>query len=206
MDPYSRPQPDISNLPSDYLDTIAAPAPQPTMKPWLLWAIIGGVILFAAIVLMILGSGGKSPNERIQQMVWRMQSVGELADDSYMSIKSSELRAANSSLSTILTSSEQEGLALLPENMQKQKQPKESKLASYFTELNTTLEDARLNGDFDTPYAREIAYQIGLIRSEIKSLLPSANAKLKTYLTDLDKNLESVGAAFSRFDTIQTSL
>ena len=205
MDPYSRPQPDISNLPSDYLDTIAAPAPQQTMKPWLLWAIIGGVILFVIIVFMMLSSGGKSPNERIQQMVWRMQSVGELADDSYISIKSSELRAANSSLSTILTSSEQEGLALLPENIQKQKQPKESKLASYFTELNTKLEDARLNGDFDTPYAREIAYQIGLIRSEIKSLLPGANAKLKTYLTELDKNLESVGSEFSRFGTSTSS-
>jgi len=199
MDPYSRPQTDISNLPSNYLDTIAAPAPQPTMKPWLLWAIIGGVIIFVIIVFMMLTSGGKSPNERIQQMIWRMQSVGALADDSYMSIKSSELRAANSSLSTILTSSEQEGQALLPQNMQKQKQPKESKLASYFTELATTLEDARLNGDFDTPYAREIAYQIGLIRSEIKSLLPGANTALKSYLTELDNNLKSVGSEFSRF-------
>lgn len=201
MDPYSRQQPDISNLPSNYLDTIAAPPQQQTMKPWLLWAIIGGVLLFAVVAFMMLTSGGKSPNERIQQMTWRMESVGKLADDSYKSIKSTELRAANSSLSTILTGSVQEGSALLPENMQKQKQPKESKLASYFTELATKLEDARLNGDFDTPYAREIAYQIGLIRSEIKSLLPGANTKLKAYLTELDKNLESVGSAFSHFDT-----
>jgi len=201
MDPYSRQSPDISNLPSDYLDTIAVQPTQQIMKPWLLWAIIGGALLLVAIIFMALTSGGTSSSERLQQMIWRMQSVNTLADDSYKTIKSSELRAANSNLTTILTGAEQEGLALLPENLQKQKQPKESKLAAYFTKLGTTLEDARLNGDFDTPYAREMAYQIGLLRSEIKYLMPSAKASLKTYLETLNKNLESIETEFSQFGT-----
>lgn len=201
MDPYSRQQPDISNLPSNYLDTIAAQPTQPTMKPWLLWTIIGGGLLLVAIVFMMLLSGGTSSSERLQQTMWRMQSVNTLANASYKTIKSSQLRAANSNLTTVLTGAEQEGMAHLPENLQKQKQPKESKLNAYFTKLVTTLEDARLNGDFDTPYAREIAYQIGLIRSEIKYLLPNAKATLKAYLEKLDSDLESIGTEFAQFGT-----
>lgn len=205
MDPYSRQQPDISNLPSNYLDTIATQPTQPLMKPWLLWAIIGGALLLVIIVFMALMSGGTSSSERLQQMIWRSQSVNTLANDSYKSIKSSELRAANSNLTTILTGAEQEGLALLPENLQKQKQPKNSKLPAYFTKLTTTLEDARLNGDFDTPYAREMAYQIGLLRSEIKFISTGAKSSLKSYLDELDKNLETVGTAFAQFGSVTDS-
>ncbi len=199
MNPNSERQPDISNLPSNYLDTIAVQPTQPTMKPWLLWAIIGGALLLVVIIFMALTSGKSSPNERLQQMIWRMQSINTLADDSYKVIKSTELRATNGNLTTVLTGAEQEGLALLPENLQKQKPPKESKLATYFTKLSTTLEDARLNGDFDTPYAREMAYQVGLLRSEIKYLSSNASTPLKAYFDELDKDLESIGTGFSQF-------
>lgn len=199
MDPHLYPQNNPPDLPSNYLDTIAVQPTQPTMKPWLLWAIIGGVILAVTLLVVMILSGGTSSNERMQHALWRMQAVNQLADSNYKTIKSSELRAANSNLTTILTGAEQEGLALLPADIQKQKQPKNSKLTAYFTKLSSTLEDARLNGNFDTPYAREIAYQIGLLRSELKSLKAGAKTSLKSYLDKTDKNLESVGAEFSRF-------
>lgn len=204
MDPYQQQPTQQPNVPSNYLDTIAVQPTQPTMKPWLLWALIGGVILIAIIFVMALASGGTSSSERMQIMLWRMEAITTLADDSYKSIKSSELRTANSNLTTILTSAQQEGLAMLPENLQKQKQPKDSKLTAYFTELESTLEDARLNGDFDTPYAREITYQLGLLQSEIKYLQSGADGALATYLDKTSTDLESVATAFSEFDLPDT--
>lgn len=200
MDPHSSQSNSPTELPSNYLDTIAAQPTQSIMKPWLLWTIIGGVVLLVIIIVIALLSGGTSSNQRLQQMLWRAQSVNTLAGDSDTSIKSSKLRAANSNLATILAGAEQEGLALLPKDQQKAKQPKDSKLAAYFTKLATTLEDARLNGDFDTPYAREAIYQIGLLRSEITYLSSGAKSSLRAYLNELDKSLELVEKEFLEFD------
>ena len=209
MDPYSQqpaplPPPPV-NQPGSYLDSIAAQPTQPTMKPWLLWLIIGGIIsLLLIVVFAIAVPAGPSKTDRLLQLSWRMQAISSLAEKHKQTIKSSSLRATNSSLLTILDSAAQDNASLLPAEALKQKQPKNSPLISEFSETESRLEDARLNVIFDTVYAREMAYQVATLQSEMKSLVPGASQELTSYLTETDKNLEPLVKQFSEFSNSQS--
>jgi hypothetical protein len=209
MDQYPQPPAPLSpppvNQPGNYLDSIAPQPTQPTIKPWLLWTIIGGVIsLLIVVVLAIAIPAGPSKSDQLLQLTWRMQAVSSLADTHKQTIKSSSLRATNSSLLAILDGAKRDSTAFLSEEAAKQKQPKESPLIAEFSELETRLEDARLNVIFDTVYAREMAYQVATLQSEMKSLLPGASRELSSYLTQADKNLEPLVKQLSEFSNSQS--
>ena len=209
MDPYSQPPAPLSpppvNQPSNYLDSIAAQPTQQTIKPWLLWTIIGGVILLLIVVVLAIAvPAGPSKTERLLQLSWRMQSVTSLADKHKQTIKSSKLRATNSSLLAILDGAKRDSTSFLSKEAAKQSQPKDSPLIGEFSDIETRLEDARLNVNFDTVYAREMAYQVATLQSELKSLLPGSNEELSAYLSQTDKNLTPLVKQLSGFSNSQS--
>ena len=105
MDPYSNQQPQQPPTSIDYLDSIAAAPQHKTMSPKLLWSIIiGGLLLAAVLFFTIMGalSGGTSPSERFLSYEYRVAQLTKITDDESKTIKSSDLRALNGSLHTIL--------------------------------------------------------------------------------------------------------
>lgn len=200
-------QPQTPNQPQldgTYLDQIATPMQQKTLNPMLLWAMIGGVVLVVIIFAMVLlSSGGPSQTERIAGLLARTQSLRTMTQDSVKTIKDSKLRAANGSLTTILSGMENEFTTYLTSSGEGAlKRPKDDPVAAEFTAVSQKLEDARLNERFDTVYAREVAYQITKIRTEFAIIYDGIKSEsFKEILQKEDKSLEDLSADFTTFNT-----
>lgn len=199
--PQLEPLPDQSQMDGSYLDQIATPTQQKTLNPVVLWAMIGGVVLAVVIfIMLLLSSGAPSQTERTISLLVRTQSLKAMTQDSAKNIKDSKLRAANGSLTTILSGMENEFTTYLTSSGEKT--PKDSPVTAEFTAVNEKLEDARLNERFDTVYAREVAYQIRKIRSEFSIIYDSIKSEsFKETLAKEDKSLEDLSTDFTTFNT-----
>jgi hypothetical protein len=202
--PTGQPQTPPPQFDSNYLDQISTPVQQKTLNPMLLWAMIGGVVLAVVVLaLVLLSSGAPSQTERVANLLARTQSLKTLTQDSVKTVKDSKLRAANGSLTTILSGMENEFTTYLTSSGEKtQKRPSNDPIAAEFATVSGKLEEARLNERFDTVYAREIAYQIKKIRSEFSTIYDGIKSEsFKEILEKEDKNLEDLSTDFAAFNT-----
>lgn len=206
MDPFS-PNPNQQPqqpVPLDYLDTIAAPQTTQTMNPFILWGLIGGVVLLVIFaVIFLLSAGGPSSSERLQQAIWRMQAIEELTTQSGKTIQSSDLRAANSNVTSILTGAEQEAIELYGANKKFTPAPKTAAITTEFTDLAATLDDARLNARFDRVYSREIGFQLAALRSELTGVSAGSSPALKEFITKTTNNIDPLSKQFTDFNNSQ---
>lgn len=191
----------------NYLDTIAAPQRQNTLNPFVLWGIIGGVILaLIVVVLFMFNSGGPSQAESFTSYVHRVQALSKLTTSSTKTIQSTELRALNATTSSVLGTANQESTSVLG-TVELKKLPaatKTSPVTAEFSELTTKLNDARLNVVYDRVYAREVGYQLAKIRAELNALHKSSKSKsLRTYLEKTDDNLKPLVSQYNEFNNSQ---
>ena len=191
----------------DYLNQIAAPAPQKTINPLMLWGAIGGVLLLLfGAVFFITNSGGPSYSQQLSNFVYRIDAMKKLVNDNSKNVQSSELRRANSALSLTLTNTKRDSAAPLAAADIKKlpTAPKTSAVTKEFAAVSTRLEDARLNNQFDRVYVREISYQIATARSEIKRLGNTSKSKsLKEFLTSAENNFAPLNDQFESFNNAQ---
>ena len=200
--PQPQPLSDPSQFNPTYLDEIAAPVPQKTVSPLLLWGMIGGVLLALVVfVIALTSSGAPSSTERMANTLYRVQALKEVASDNATNIKDSRLRAANGSLGAILSGAESDFIPQLSPDGKAPKAPKDSPITAEFTTLSGELDDARLNERFDTVYAREISYQIRTIRSDLAIIYKAVRADdFKKTLSGHDTSLKDLDSDFSTFN------
>lgn len=189
------------NSPSNYLDQISSQQKTATMSPYALWGIIGAVLLVAiGAILILTQGGGDSASQKFTNLIYRVQALEKLTKSNTKTIQNSKLLAANSSLNSILTGIDKQsdaslkvyGLQKLPTT------PNDSPITKEYADITSKLDNARLNVAFDDTYAREVTYQIKLIRSEMSSLYnQSRSSTVKTFLQQSDTNLQPLLTAFS---------
>ena len=192
---------------TSYLDSIAAPQKQNTLNPFVLWGIIGGVLLVLALfVIFLLNSGGPSNAESFATYAERIQALSKLTTSSKKTIQSTELRALNATTSSVLGTAIQESSSVL-NTVQLKKLPaaaKGSPVTTEFSALDTKLNDARLNVKYDIVYAREVGYQLAKVRSELNTLHKSSKSKsLRAYLEKTDGNLKPLVSQYNEFNNSQ---
>lgn len=197
-------QPDEHQYPTNYLDTIAAQPQVKTMNPMLLWVMIGGVLAFAAVVMMFALSAGGGSADKIARFGARMSSLQTTSTESQEKIKSSSLRTLNSSLTLVLTNANRdlkEPFTALDIKIDNEKERTVATVAAETEELNQRLEDARLNSIFDRTYAREISFYLKSLRTEMRGIYSSTkNDELKEVLETTDANLSPLLTGFSDFN------
>lgn len=189
---------------SDYLDQIAPSAPKKSFlnmnRPVVIFLAIGILLLFCILAFMVAIPNGGKTTERLAA---RLVTIETIAKDATTKIKSSNLRAVNSGLKSYLTNTIRDITPLLAkENTDIKKLPKTLLNTNKDIELNTRLEDARLNAIFDRTYAREMAYELSNILNLMQQIYDKTGSKdLKTFLEDADKNLTPTQKQFADFDS-----
>lgn len=188
----------------NYLDQIATPVQKKTINPIFLWGMIGAFILVLIVgTIMLLSSGGPNQSERINSFIHRVQALDKLSNDSAKTIQSSELRALNGSMNTILTGIDTAMQASLGDKESKRAAniPKDSPVALEYEALAKKLDDARLNVAFDRAYAREVEYQLNKLRSEMNYIYDSTKSQtLRTNLERADADIEKLSEDFGKFN------
>ncbi|MBQ3306358.1 hypothetical protein IJH02_02915 [Candidatus Saccharibacteria bacterium] len=195
-----------------YLDKIAEsnrPAKTTSLLPFSISPkiLIGiGIVIFVLFAIMIFGSifGGDKNTEKtlLDQISLRSENLGKTIDQYNKNVKSSKLRSMGSSLSTVLSETSSRSATLLAENFDSKKTDKslEENESAYIEEVNTVLENARLNGLLDRAYVREMTYQIGILLSmESECSSKSKKTDVKDFLTSSMSNLDSLYTEFSEY-------
>ena len=203
----------------DYLNSIStAPVPTaPAQKSLIpegftsgpIFKILVGVIAF--IFVMTIGLfiiTATAPKEvtldsELTRINLRSSSLIETINSYNGLVKSSNLRAAGSSLSIVLIELEEETSTSLSElyginpNKDSTMSAEDEKIID---KTDTTLEKARLNGLLDRYYASEMAYQIShLIILLDVALSKSPNEDMSTYLESSLASLSQLQETFSKF-------
>ncbi|MEO5950750.1 MAG: hypothetical protein ABIQ04_04860 [Candidatus Saccharimonadales bacterium] len=187
----------------DYLNQIAAPAKKPGLdKKFLL--LIGGGLLFAIIlvvVLVSLGNGGNASPSKLQTLEARINTLSTISTSAKQNIKSNSLRTTNANLIIFLTNADRDGTApLLAAGVAKDKIDKAITAAESGDTLKKTLEDARLNATYDRTYAREMDYQLETLSALMKGIYESTSSKsMKDFLDTTDTNLATIRKQLSDF-------
>lgn len=202
MDPNQPEQPSYS---IDYLNQIA---PQQTKrsllsnKQLIIGGILGAIVVIVIVMSIILNAGGGTKPS--QQLAARLQSTETIVADANSAIKSSQLRALNSSLKIFLTNANRDIAApLLRDGITVTKIDKNIIASEAGTDITERLEDARLNAIYDRTYAREIAYRLQTIITLMRSIYESTrNQELKEFLSTAYTNLEPTQKAFADFNSV----
>lgn len=140
---------------------------------------VGGIAAFLFIICVgvVLNAGKSSPTDLTKQLYVRTANLNTTLTTYNKSLKSSQLRAIGTSLNGVLTgASASLSNYLLPEGGEKgDLNPPEKLLATETTtdeELNTALNNAKLNGILDRVYANQIQLQVSLLIAFISQLAP----------------------------------
>mgnify|MGYP006951059989 CR=1 FL=1 len=192
-------------VPSDYLNTIAAPTPVKTLNPMILWGLIGGLLILAIVAIIGVSSSiGGNPTSSLASVGARLDGLRTQSEAGQKNIQSSQLRTLNSSLTLVLTNANRDFAAPLKAqeiNLKDNKNESILAVRNDFTEVEKRLEDARLNGVYDRTYAREMTYALKTLNSDMATLYNSTrSAALKKILDDTQKTLTPLVIEFSSFN------
>lgn len=169
---------------------------------------IGGLVafLFLAFLGMALGSGKTSSSDLTKQLYVRTTNLNTALTTYNKSLKSSQLRAIGTSLNGVLTSASNSLSAYLnPEGNDKESLNPPEKLlaveAATIDELDTSLNNAKLNGILDRTYATQIRLQVSLLLAFISQLEQHStkDADLLDILDQYQSNLSVIEQSLQNY-------
>lgn len=206
------PQPLAQTVPGgvsaiEYLDQIAPKTKQGlggfTRKQV---ALFGGLLLlaFGTLAAVLLVNGSKPNIDALSQTtVAKTSALTDVSRQSQQNIKSGKLAAINSSLLIQLTGANTElSNAFAKAGVNTSKISKNIAASTSNASLLQKLDDARLNGTFDSVYSREMSYELTILLINLQSIYKTTgSASLKAYLENTYNNLQPLQKQLADFNS-----
>ncbi|MBQ2660415.1 hypothetical protein IJF86_03315 [Candidatus Saccharibacteria bacterium] len=188
-----------------YLNQISASA-QPKKSDSLfgdkklhIFFISAAAIFIACILFAIINSIVNRETDYLPRLNLRAQNLSSVIKTYNPHVKSSSLRAAGASLSSIIDNI----TTALPAYIDTEKELPESitsEESDILSGITTSLAEAKINGLLDRAYARELSYGVSLLISlETEALNHAKNDSAKTFLSSSMDSLNNILPAFSNF-------
>ena len=195
-------EPDTS-FPVDYLNEIA-PKQQPVqMNRFAVFGLIGGVLLLAFAIVMMMVNSQPNYTKQAQSTLARIETLQAATKEQQSRLTENELSSMNTTLTTSLGSMGTELKSSLKDAKIKTELVGDAKKTekAYSDKLSKTLEDAYLTGSLDRVYAREMSYQLAILKSYLQKLkTASGNRKaIADYVATNSKTLDAATKSFSNF-------
>ena len=195
-------EPDTS-FPVDYLNEIA-PKQQPVqMNRFAVFGLIGGVLLLAFAIIMMMVNSQPNYTKQAQSTLARIETLQAATKEQQSRLTENELSSMNTTLTTSLGSMGTELKSSLKDAKIKTELVGDAKKTekAYSDKLSKTLEDAYLTGSLDRVYAREMSYQLSILKSYLQKLkTASGNRKaIADYVATNSKTLDAATKSFSNF-------
>ena len=168
-------------------------------------ALLFGVAALIVIIIMgsILGGNKKSPKDSLINLMLHIDGTSEQITEYQAYIRDSSLRANGASLNTVLADASKAVNDYLVAKYSF-KSGSESKSAQAKADENAAalgdeLFEARINGWLDTVFARKMAYEITLIKTEIDSAYNMV--KDDSFKSSLSSSYNSLTNLYDLFDS-----
>lgn len=169
-------------------------------------ALFGGLLLlaFGTLAAVLLVNGSKPNIAALSQTaVAKTSALTEVSRQSQQNIKSGKLAAINSSLLIQLTGANTELTnAFAKAGVNTSKISKDIAASTSNATLLQKLDDARLNGTFDSVYSREMSYELTILLINLQSIYTTTNsASLKSYLENTYNNIQPLQKQLAAFNS-----
>ena len=191
------------NYGADYLNQISASGQPNAPSPLVMIAAIGGGIVALIIFGFMIFGGGPSTVDKWTALYQRVASLESVAKKQSSHLKDSEIRDINSRLAIFLPSAQNE-IQQIAEKIgvvtSKIPEKYKSEEASYLSKLEAKLEDARITVVLDRTYAREMAYEIGVLISLMRQAYSVSGSSTKEVLESINLNLADYAKEFNEFE------
>lgn len=160
----------------------------------------GAILAFIALLVIgnMIGSASGKAIDLSRQIYVRSTNLQSTLKDYDKQLKSSKLRSIGSALSGTLTNTTNQLSTYLKkdESAKSPLEPKESTVAEeaeLSSNLNTSLNNAKLNGILDRSYTNQIQLQVSLLMSLGSELLArTKDPELERIVTDMNTSLQTV--------------
>lgn len=168
--------------------------------------LLGVGAVTALMIIMIVGailSGNKgSEKDDCFRLYLHLTNTVKEVSAYQDSLKSSDLRASNSSLKGILTNTNNDLKEYLTAKYKFKDKDIDKDIVeeatSQYDALHSELAEAKINGILDRVYAHKMAYEIAVITTEEAKIVNStSNDTLKEFLTS---SYNSLGTLYDQFD------
>lgn len=200
--PYATPEP--TNYDPNYLDSIAPAPPQAKFFSGSFGKIFFIMIgIFVLAVSLIIAFSGKDKTADLQQTTVRVTNFVQLTKAEKAYIQSNKLSSTNSSFILLLTNAETDGTKLLGQAGVKKSQYDKKMVKSekkITDDLTQKFEDARLNANLDSSYARTMAAETSKLISLFTTMSKKSGAKaIREYAKKLVVNLTPIQKSFDGY-------
>lgn len=168
-------------------------------NPLVLAGIVGaGLVIIIGFALVVFNAAPSAVDKAAALNV-RLTSLQQLASASQQTLRDNDLRSTNAAFSLYLSNTLRDindPVTAMGANAESVVKPITATEASYIEDIKTKFEEAKLNVMFDRTYAREMAYQIGVLGTMMTGVYKattSASLKkaLETSTASLEQSLES---------------
>jgi len=157
------------------------------------------VAIILCIIFAIINSIVNRETDYVPRLSLRTTNLSSMVTEYTPTVKSSSLRAAGSSLASILDNMSSNLTTSLGEDYEVS-EPVAKEEAEVLSSLTTALYEAKINGVLDRTYARQFAYQIVNLLALIEEAKNSTDdATLKTKLTSSEESLSNIYPAFADY-------
>lgn len=159
--------------------------------------------IFVLAISIMIAFSGKDKTEDLQQTTVRITNFVQLAKKEKPYLKSSNLSATNTSFTLLLTNGQADGEKLLGQAGVKKTQYSKKMVADekkLNTDLTQKFEDARLNAQLDSTYARSMAGETQKLITLLNTMAKKSGAKaIRDYAKSLAGNLTSLQKSFDNY-------
>lgn len=195
--------PSGEQYPVNYLNQIAPEQPKKGLpKPNLKLAtlILGGILIITLLAMLISTLTARPDIDRTISA--RLSQTTSIVDESHKKIKSGHLRSLNGSLKIMLTNANRDMAIFI--KAKEDSSSKSSATSAEQEEANRdkeTLENARLNAEFDRVYAPLMAYRLETIKTHLQTAHEnSSNTEYKEFLETTINNLDPIYEQLAQFN------
>ncbi len=178
------------------------------LSPTMIKVLIGGTILVVVMMFvgMLFSGDGNKERDYVDKIYLRTTNLIAETGNYNKLVKSSKLRSMGTSLIAVLTETQYAISTSLKEEFGAKSVEKPDKEQTKIDEdavmvdYLETLENGRLNGILDRVYAREVAYQIGMLISvENDAYRRTKKPNLRAAIEKSKSNLEPLYDQFNTF-------
>ncbi len=184
----------------DYLNQIAAPVKRSVVpSPLVLAGIVGtGLLIIVGFALIVFNSAPSAVDKAAALKV-RLTSLQQLASTSQQTLRDNDLRSTNAAFTLYLSNTLRDindPVTAMGASAEAVVKPITATEAAHIKDIQTKFEEAKLNVMFDRTYAREMAYQIGVLGTMMTGVYKTTTSvslkkALETSTASLEQSLES---------------
>ena len=170
----------------------------------ILLGVIGvGVLAIVGFAILMFGSSSTSNLERMAGLNLRLTSLQKIADTQQRQLRDNNLRSINAAFSLYLSNTLRDikdPIAKSGVNEKTVTKELSADEAAFSSGVTTKFEEAKLNVILDRTYAREMVYQIGVLRNMMTTVHKNTdNQELKTALETSDPSFVQSARGFEEF-------